>query len=137
MKEALPNRQSIRKKGWDYTASGCYFVTMNTHKSRAFFGAVVNGKMVLSEAGRIAEEEWRKSAVLRKGIALDEFVIMPNHMNGIVWLKGLDARKGLDASSPCRPQFGKPLAGALGTFAGAFGRGDYERVSFADGAGGF
>jgi REP element-mobilizing transposase RayT len=112
-KETRPNRQSIRLKKWDYT-SGCYFVTMNTHQSRALFGAIVNGKMVLSEAGRIAEEEWRKSAVIREGIELDEFVIMPNHVHGIVRLQGLDA------SSPCLPQFGKPQAGALGTFVGAY-----------------
>ncbi len=51
---------------------GCYFVTMNTHRGRALFGAMLNGKMVLNEAGRIAEEEWRKSAVIREGIELDE-----------------------------------------------------------------
>jgi REP element-mobilizing transposase RayT len=90
MNEALPNRQSIRMKGWDYTA-GCYFVTMNTYKSQALFGAIVNGKMVLSEAGKIAEEEWRKSAVIREEIELDEFVIMPNHVHGIVRLKGRPA----------------------------------------------
>ncbi len=110
----LPNRQSIRMKGWDYTSAGCYFLTINTHKSRALFGAIVNGRVVLSEAGKIAEEEWRKSAVIRKGIELDEFVIMPNHVHGIVRLQGLDA------SSPSMPKFGKPVAGALGTFVGAY-----------------
>jgi hypothetical protein len=119
MKTALPNRQSIRMKKWDYT-SGCYFVTINTHKSQALFGAIVNGKMVLSEAGRIAEEEWRKSAALRNELELDEFVIMPNHVHGIVWLKGVGAPNLCDASNPPRPQFGKPVAGALGTFVGAY-----------------
>ncbi len=38
MEAELPNRQSIRMKGWDYTSAGCYFVTINTHKSRALFG---------------------------------------------------------------------------------------------------
>ena len=87
----MPNRQSIRMKGWDYTSEGWYFVTMNTHKNNALFGVIVNGKMVLNEAGRIAEEEWRKSAVIREGIELDEFVIMPNHVHGIVRLKGRPA----------------------------------------------
>lgn len=120
MGQALPDRQSIRRKGWDYTSSGCYFVTINAHKSRAVFGSVVNGRVVLTEAGRIAEDEWRRSEVLRKEVELDEFVIMPNHMHGIVWLKGSDASQGLDASSPCAPQFGKPIAGALGTVVGAY-----------------
>ena len=94
----LANRQSIRRKGWDYAAAGCYFVTINTHRGRALFGAIVNGRVVLSEAGRVAEEEWRKSAVIRKGIELDEYVIMPNHVHGIVRIEG--RTQGLGAPSP-------------------------------------
>ena len=75
-------------KGWDYTTPGHYFVTCNTHKSRALFGTIVNGKMVLNEAGRVAEEEWRKSEALRENIELDEFVVMPNHVHGIVRIGG-------------------------------------------------
>ncbi len=119
MGETLPNRQSIRKKGWDYT-SGCYFVTMNTHKNQALFGAIVNGKMVLNEAGRIAEEEWRKSAVIREGIELDEFVIMPNHVHGIVRLKGRPAGRPFDAGRPagCPSNAERPALapGSLGAF---------------------
>jgi REP element-mobilizing transposase RayT len=135
--EKLSDRQSIRLKGWDYSSPDWYFVTMNTHEGKALFGVVVNGRMVLSEAGRVAEEEWRKSAELRKGLVLDEFVVMPNHVHGIVRLaghtKGVDAsRKGLDSSSPCAPNpcastpnastpaFGKPVAGSLGVFVGAY-----------------
>jgi len=59
MESNLPNRQSIRKKGWDYTTPGWYFVTCNTREGRALFGVIVNGRMVLSEAGRVAEECWR------------------------------------------------------------------------------
>ena len=114
MPNHLPNRQSIRKRGWNYTTPGWYFVTVNTHEGRALFGAIVNGHMVLNEAGWIADGEWRKSAVVRQGIDLDEFVVMPNHVHGIVHLKGLDA------SSPSVAQFGKPVAGSLGTFVGAF-----------------
>ncbi len=106
----VANRQSIRRKGWDYASAGCYFVTINTQGSRALFGAIVNGRAVLSEAGRVAAEEWRKSAVIRKGIELDEFVIMPNHVHGIVRLQGriegrmegrIEGRmEGLGAPSP-------------------------------------
>lgn len=125
MDEKLPDRQSIRLKGWDYSSPGWYFVTINTHESKAAFGVVVNGRMVLSEAGRVAEEEWRKSAELRKGLVLDEFVVMPNHVHGIVHLQG--HRQGLGASSPSTsnpstssPCFGKPVAGSLGVFVGAY-----------------
>jgi putative transposase len=116
MREGLPNRQSIRKKGWDYTSPGWYFVTCNTHGGKALFGAVVNGRMVLSEAGNIAQEEWFKSAVIRRNIELDEFVVMPDHVHGLMRIK-----KGAPGHrrSP-KPQFGKPIAGALGTFVGAY-----------------
>ena len=119
MADTLPDRQSIRKRGWDYAAKGWYFVTINTHEGKPFFGVVVNGRMVLNEAGRVAGEEWRKSATLRKGLVLDEFVVMPNHVHGLVRLEG----QGLDASSPSLPhgaQFGKPVAGSLGVFVGAY-----------------
>ncbi len=120
MGEALPNRQSIRRKGWDYTSAGCYFVTINARRNRSLFGAVVNGRMVLNDVGKIAEEEWLRSASLRSEVELDEFVVMPNHVHGVVWLrKGFDASNPC-ASSPCRPQFGKPVAGALGTIVGAY-----------------
>ena len=99
--EALPNRQSIRKRGWDYTAAGWYFVTINTHRARPWFGVIVNGKMILNEMGRLAEEEWRKSASIRPGIVLDECVIMPDHMHGLVRLpEGRQGPQGRDASRP-------------------------------------
>jgi REP element-mobilizing transposase RayT len=119
MHSKLPDRQSIRLKGWDYSSPGWYFVTINTHEGRPLFGTVVKGRMVLSEAGRVAEEEWYKSAELRKGLILDEFVVMPNHVHGLVRLEG--HTKGFDASNPSAPSpFGKPVAGSLGVFVGAY-----------------
>lgn len=84
MDSALPNRQSIRKRGWDYTSAGCYFVTINTHKNRALFGVIVNGRMVLNEAGRVAEKCWREIPEHFPTVALDEFVVMPNHLHGVL-----------------------------------------------------
>nr|MDA3926386.1 hypothetical protein [Kiritimatiellia bacterium] len=89
----LPNRQSIRMKGWDYTSPGCYFVTINTHAAWALFGVIVNGKMVLNEAGQIAEECWQKIPEHFPMIALDEFVIMPTHMHGVLHLHRAGAGK--------------------------------------------
>lgn len=86
--DKFPNRQSIRKKGWDYSAPGWYFVTCNTHGGKALFGTIVNGRMILNAAGKIVEEEWRRSAELRKEIRLDKFVVMPNHFHGLVRIVG-------------------------------------------------
>lgn len=87
MEEVFPNRQSIRKTGWDYTSAGYYFVTINTRKGRSLFGAVVNGRMVLNEAGRVAEQCWRDIPKHFPSVGMDEFVVMPNHLHGVLHLQ--------------------------------------------------
>jgi REP element-mobilizing transposase RayT len=59
-------------------------VTICTKNREHFFGDIHNGKMVLSEIGRIAKLEWQKTSEIREYVELDEFVIMPNHIHGIV-----------------------------------------------------
>src|ERR1039458_7242543 len=86
MDTLLPNRQSIRKRGWDYTTPGYYFVTCNTRENRALFGTIVNGRMVLNETGRIAGECWHDIPEHFPNARIDEFVIMPNHVHGILQL---------------------------------------------------
>ncbi|MBA2224698.1 transposase [Thermogemmata fonticola] len=82
------HRRSIRLKGYDYTQPGAYFVTLCTHERAHLFGRVVDGKMVLNDFGEIVREEWFRSADIRAEIELhpDEFVVMPNHVHGIVWI---------------------------------------------------
>lgn len=79
-----PNRQSIRLKGYDYSAEGAYFITIVCKDRLPWFGDIVNGEMQLSEAGEIVKEEWLRGAELRSEITLDVFVVMPNHFHGIV-----------------------------------------------------
>jgi putative transposase len=79
-----PDRQSIRLKGYDYSAEGAYFVTIVCKDRLPRFGDITDGEMQLSEAGKIVEEEWLRGAELRSEIMLDEFVVMPNHFHGIV-----------------------------------------------------
>ena len=78
------HRQSIRLKGHNYSQAGAYFVTICSWKRECLFGEVVNGEMRLNEQGGIAYREWHRSSVIRKEIELDIFVIMPNHIHGIV-----------------------------------------------------
>lgn len=119
----MHNRKSIRKYGWDYTAPGYYFVTCNTYKNRARFGVIVGGRMVLNEAGRVVEEEWHKSAAIRDSIELDEFVVMPNHVHGIVRLgdAGCGRMQGRPAGRPCGP-WPRSLGAFVAGFKGAAGR---------------
>lgn len=76
--------ESNRLKGWDYSSPGYYFVTIVTQNRTAWFGEVVDAKMVLSPVGEIVAEEWRKTAIIRSNVELDAWVIMPNHIHGII-----------------------------------------------------
>ena len=78
------HRRSIRLKGYDYSQEGAYFITICCHNRQGIFGEIKNGKMHLNKYGKIAETEWRKTAVIRNNVELDEFIIMPNHVHGII-----------------------------------------------------
>lgn len=94
-----PDRQSIRLKGWDYSGPGCYFITICTQDSQHVFGSVVKGQMVLNEAGHLAHEMWLAVEKFHPEYQLDEFVVMPNHVHGVVHI----ARRG---GSLCPPEAG-------------------------------
>jgi len=78
------HRRSIRLRGYDYTQAGAYFVTIVARNRECLFGAVVDGVMHVNACGEIVVEEWLRSAEIRKEIELDEWVVMPNHLHGIV-----------------------------------------------------
>ena len=84
------HRRSIRLPGYDYASPGAYFVTICTHQGELRFGDVVDGEVELNEHGQIAHEEWLASEQTRQEIELDAFVIMPNHLHGIVWIREVD-----------------------------------------------
>lgn len=79
-----PNRQSNRFPGHDYAWPATYLVTIVTRLRMTPFGDVIDEKMHLSDEGQIVWNEWRRSAELRSEIVLDQFVVMPNHIHGIV-----------------------------------------------------
>ncbi|GHV55317.1 hypothetical protein FACS1894216_17310 [Synergistales bacterium] len=82
------NRRSIRLKGYDYSQSGMYFVTICAQDRECLFGAIIpNGaapnKIALNDAGRMIEREWEKLISRFPYIVLREYIIMPNHFHGI------------------------------------------------------
>lgn len=78
------HRHSIRLKGYDYSAAGAYFITLCTYQRECLFGEIMDGEMYLNPYGKIVEEEWMRSTTIRPEIELDGWVIMPNHMHGIM-----------------------------------------------------
>jgi REP element-mobilizing transposase RayT len=78
------HRRSIRLQGYDYSLTGVYFVTISTQDHVCIFGDVVEGTMCLNEAGQTAPTMWDALPTRFSGIALDAFVVMPNHIHGII-----------------------------------------------------
>jgi len=79
---------SARLQNWDYRWAGAYFITICTQNRECLFGEVENGQMKLSPVGIIADVLWYEIKKKKKNIELDAFVVMPNHVHGILILNG-------------------------------------------------
>lgn len=77
------HRRSIRLHNFDYTGPGAYFITICTKDRLCFFGDIVDERMVLNDAGYTIEN-WYLKLADKFDVLLDEFVIMPNHLHGII-----------------------------------------------------
>ncbi len=126
------HRRSIRLKGYDYNQAGMYFVTVVTQDRMCLFGEIENGAMRLNDAGWIVQAAWDELPAHYAGIKTDVFVVMPNHIHGIVVLVGAGPRACPDAglsvttgpracpdagsriatSRGARPATGRPQGGA-------------------------
>ena len=81
-------RRSIRLEGYDYSQRAGYFVTICVQDRGCIFGTIANGTMRMNTIGRIIEEEWLLTPGIRPTVELDRFVVMPNHVHGILYLLG-------------------------------------------------
>ena len=84
----IHHRRSIRLQDYDYSSEGAYFVTMCTQNRECLFGEIVNGQMILNEYGKIVEQCWNDLPNHYDNIALDAYVIMPDHFHGIIFIVG-------------------------------------------------
>lgn len=109
------HRRSIRLKDYDYTQNGAYFVTICTHERLCMFGQVVEGAMVVSEGGRIVTKEWEQTATVRSSVELDAFVVMPNHVHGILVIT-----ESVRATRRVAPTSTTLQSGSLGAIIGQF-----------------
>ena len=83
-----PYRRSVRLQSYDYSQSGFYFVTICTQDQKCMFGEIVNDEMYLNGAGSIAQSTWSTLPERFPHVELDQSVVMPNHVHGIVVLAG-------------------------------------------------
>lgn len=84
MKPPPRNRKSPRKKDYDYTLSGAYFVTICTYERQLIFGDIVDSEMQHTSLGQIAHNCWHTSPDHFPDVEIDCFVVMPNHVHVIV-----------------------------------------------------
>jgi REP element-mobilizing transposase RayT len=78
------HRRSIRLNEYDYSQAGAYFVTIVTQQRACLFGEIVDGQMLLNAAGRIVQWEWQRLGQRFPNLQLGPFVVMPNHLHGII-----------------------------------------------------
>ena len=76
--------KSTRLPNYDYSSNGYYFVTICSQKKFCYFGQIVNSQMQLSQVGKIAQKHWQEIPQHFDGVYIDEYVIMPNHVHGII-----------------------------------------------------
>ena len=122
------HRHSIRLRGYDYTQVGAYFITIVTHAScrECLFGDIADGEMQTTDLGRVVAECWDALPSHFPNVELDEFVVMPNHLHGIVVI-GDDASAGRGEAffvvqknaSPLQPQPSSPPHGTASGSVGA------------------
>lgn len=131
---AKHHRRSIRLKGFDYTQPGGYFVTVVTYQREGLFGEIVMEEMRLSKYGLVTQQQWEKLPKRFPNIELGAFVVMPNHIHGIIQIidesrrgtadeserRGIaEDTKDLDRKSsryaPTKGQFGKMIPNSIPT----------------------
>ncbi|MCL4467272.1 MAG: transposase [Chloroflexi bacterium] len=105
LKDLYPSRRTTRLPDYDYSWSGAYFVTVCTHGKACLFGEQTNAAVALNDLGRIVEATWLALPEHFPSVRLDAFVVMPNHVHGVLLLSANQT----SANAP-----------ALGTVVGAF-----------------
>lgn len=101
------HRRSIRLKGYDYSQAGAYFITICTQDRVCLFGEIVDGEMRLNDMGRMVEFTWFDLPNHVDGLVLDAFVVMPNHVHGILVIVGAGSTEPAPTgSAPTVPNTG-------------------------------
>jgi len=92
------HRRSIRLREYGYSSVGAYFVTICAQGRECLFGDILDGEMRLNEAGRVVVEWWTKLPGKFPNVALDEYVVMPNHFHGIICIVGAGSSRPMFAN---------------------------------------
>jgi REP element-mobilizing transposase RayT len=141
-KDLYKNRyriKSARWEGWDYSQAGYYFITICTKNREMFFGDVINEKMILSRIGEIAVKYWLETPTGFNNVVLDEFIVMPNHVHGIIVIdnddntvetrhgtENVETRHGASLQDEFKNKFGPLMKNSLSSIINHF-KGNVKR----------
>ena len=111
--EERPARRSIRLFGYDYSSAGLYFVTICAHERKSLFGRVAQDAVSLTRLGKIVRECWVGIPCHFGRVDLDAFVVMPNHLHGIIVLRRFPKAVGAQHAAPLQTEgsVGRPNNG--------------------------
>ena len=134
--EGFRSRRSIRLREYDYAIAGCYFVTICARGRLPLFGDWINGSVNLNALGRVVDVCWNEIAAHFPRVTLDLYVIMPNHVHGIVVIRDdAEGPRGTPGDDPrdcgvpfapvihegnTREAFRRPVTGSLPTIIRSF-----------------
>ena len=107
----IHHRHAIRLRGYDYSRAGAYFVTICVRDRAPILGTIVEDRVDHTDCGRAVADCWRWLAERYPHVDLDEWIVMPNHLHGIVVIG--DGDQGRSGTGPVRR---KPLGGMVGAF---------------------
>ena len=119
-----PQRQSPRLQDYDYAQAGAYFITICAHERHLMFGHIADDAMTLGAAGVIAERHWTAIPGHFPHVELDAFVVMPNHVHGILVFSDVTAsEEGVPRTGQCPVPTDTPSespARAISTVVGSY-----------------
>jgi REP element-mobilizing transposase RayT len=106
------HRRSIRLKDYNYSQPGVYFITIYTFQRQCLLEDITDGKMILNQNGKIINAKWSDIPTYFTNTEIDESIVMPNHLHGIIWIHGeseaLDAIQSIASPLQYRPRGTKP-----------------------------
>ena len=123
MAQPFPIRKSVRLRNYDYRQSGAYYLTICANRKSCVFGEIRRGKMILNDLGMLTHRLWRQIAVKRPNVELDAFVVMPNHLHGIMMIVDDKSTEGSGERKERQSRRSETLvSGSLGAIVGQFKR---------------
>ena len=111
------HRRSIRLKGYDYSREGMYFITICTYERQRSFGYIGNATMYLNQTGIVARKCWLDIPVHYPNVVLHDFIVMPDHIHGIIELVGVGVGVGVGVQNfePRHHEYQKIIPRSVGS----------------------